>query len=371
MPNNQNMVTSAHDLAALIQWYEAAGADCALADDPQDRFAETKNQLAARQTARANTPQRSGSPSSNQHAPGYGADPVIHPQQPGSLPHAPQSPPWDDQGQNAGGQQGAGSAFQTPISTFTSKSMEDQSHPPTRLGETDQTFGVNQPQMGQSPHPAHHPAMAPGGMMSRAGGQVEEARQRAISAKTLEELEANLASFDGCSLKFSAKNLVFGDGNPEADLMFIGEAPGRDEDMQGLPFVGRAGQLLDKMMAAIERDRTNSYITNILPWRPPGNRKPSLDESEMMRPFIHRHIELVNPKVLIFLGGTAAQQLLGTKEGIMRLRGRWKAYPTAQGDIPAMATLHPAFLLRTPAQKRAAWQDLLEVAAKVSGSSKV
>ncbi len=180
-----------------------------------------------------------------------------------------------------------------------------------------------------------------------------------------------MANFNGCSLKFSAKNLVFGDGNPDASIMFIGEAPGRDEDLSGTPFVGRAGQLLDRMMAAIGRDRSNSYITNILPWRPPGNRKPSLDEQAMLRPFIHRHIELVNPDILVFLGGTAAQQLLGSKDGIMRLRGRWNSYHIGeQGagrDIPVMATLHPAFLLRTPTQKRAAWQDFLEVAAKLDG----
>ena len=194
---------------------------------------------------------------------------------------------------------------------------------------------------------------------------VEDATARARQAPTLVDLRKALADFDGCSLKFSAKSLVFGDGNPDADVMFIGEAPGRDEDMQGVPFVGRAGQLLDKMLAAIGRDRSNSYITNILPWRPPGNRKPSLDEQAMLHPFIHRHIELVNPKVLVFLGGTAAQQLLDTKDGIMRLRGRWKPYVAGGREIPAMSTLHPAFLLRTPAQKRAAWQDLLEVAAKL------
>ncbi len=199
---------------------------------------------------------------------------------------------------------------------------------------------------------------------------VDDTREIARQARSLEELHRAVAAFDGCSLKLSAKSLVFGDGNPDADVMFVGEAPGRDEDLQGVPFVGRAGQLLDKMMTAVNLDRTNSYITNILPWRPPGNRKPSLDEQELMQPFIHRHIELVNPKILVFLGGTAAQQLLGSKDGIMRLRGRWKSYAVGgsdlpERDIPAMATLHPAFLLRTPAQKRAAWQDLLEVAAKL------
>ncbi len=207
-------------------------------------------------------------------------------------------------------------------------------------------------------------------MPTNAQGAVENARALALQASSLDQLRQTLASFEGCSLKFSAKNLVFGDGNPNADVMFIGEAPGRDEDLQGVPFVGRAGQLLDKMMAAINMDRSSSYITNILPWRPPGNRKPSLDEQNLMQPFIHRHIELVNPKILVFLGGTSAQQLLGSKDGIMRLRGRWQTYSIGgqdkpKRDIPAMPTLHPAFLLRTPAQKRAAWQDLLEVVAKL------
>ena len=218
----------------------------------------------------------------------------------------------------------------------------------------------------------HNAAAAgrPGGLPTNAQGAVENARALALQADSLDQLRQTLAAFEGCSLKFSAKTLVFGDGNPKADVMFIGEAPGRDEDLQGVPFVGRAGQLLDKMMAAVNLDRSNSYITNILPWRPPGNRKPSLDEQTLMQPFIHRHIELVNPKILVFLGGTSAQQLLGSKDGIMRLRGRWRTYSIGgqdkpQRDIPVMSTLHPAFLLRTPAQKRAAWQDLLEVAAKL------
>jgi DNA polymerase len=229
---------------------------------------------------------------------------------------------------------------------------------------------------GNQSHPSSNVAAHNVAPPARAGaaaatqGTVEDARALAANAASLEALRATLGAYNGCSLKFSAKSLVFGDGNPNADVMFIGEAPGRDEDLQGVPFVGRAGQLLDKMMAAVHLDRSCSYITNILPWRPPGNRKPSLDEQALMQPFIHRHIELVNPKVLVFLGGTSAQQLLNSKDGIMRLRGRWRTYAIGGQDrphreIPAMSTLHPAFLLRTPAQKRAAWQDLLEVAAKL------
>ena len=163
---------------------------------------------------------------------------------------------------------------------------------------------------------------------------VEEAVAMARAAPSLADLRAALAAFDGCSLKHSAKNLVFGDGNPEGDVMFIGEAPGRDEDMQGLPFVGRAGQLLDKMMAAIKRDRTNSYITNILPWRPPGNRKPSLDEQAMLQPFIHRHIELVNPKSTGLSGRHGSP-------AIARQQGRYHASKGTLERIQRWRTGHP------------------------------
>jgi DNA polymerase len=144
--------------------------------------------------------------------------------------------------------------------------------------------------------------------------------------------------------------------------MLIGEAPGRDEDLQGLPFVGRSGQLLDRMLAAIGHDRTNSWITNVIPWRPPGNRAPTPAETAICRPFIERQIELVDPAVIVFLGGVSAKELLGTTEGIMRLRGRWRDYPPGSGRWTAMATFHPAYLLRAPAQKRLAWRDLLAVA---------
>lgn len=189
----------------------------------------------------------------------------------------------------------------------------------------------------------------------------ESARQLAETAKNLDELRGLLAAFDGCALKRTATNLVFGDGNPAADIMLIGEAPGADEDRQGLPFVGVSGQLLDKMLASIGLDRTSAYITNILPWRPPGNRKPTPAESAMCMPFIRRHIELVGPKVLILLGGTSASSLLERKEGIMRMRGRWFDYMSRDGEIPAMPTYHPAFLLRQPALKKDVWRDLLEV----------
>lgn len=196
--------------------------------------------------------------------------------------------------------------------------------------------------------------------------QAALARQLATTAKTLDELRQQMAAFDGCNLKFTAKNLVFADGNPDASVMLVGEAPGRDEDLEGLPFVGRSGRLLDRILAAIGLDRTSVYIANVIPWRPPGNRTPTPHETEICRPFIERQIELVNPKVLVNLGGPSAKTLLNTSEGILRLRGNWRVHTTASGiAIPAMPTLHPAYLLRTPAHKKLAWRDFLEVKAKL------
>lgn len=197
--------------------------------------------------------------------------------------------------------------------------------------------------------------------------QAIRARELTRQAQNLEELKALLADFDGCNLKYTAKNLVFADGNPEADLMLVGEAPGRDEDLQGLPFVGRSGQLLDRMLAAIGRDRTTAYISNVIPWRPPGNRDPSPLETEICRPFIERHIELKRPKVLVTLGNPSTKLLLNTQTGIMRMRGTWAIHRTASGlEIPTMPTLHPAYLLRNPAHKKLAWRDFLEVKKKLS-----
>jgi DNA polymerase len=197
-------------------------------------------------------------------------------------------------------------------------------------------------------------------------GQIAAARQRASSAATLDELRQLMAEFDGCNLKFTAKNLVFADGNPGADLMLVGEAPGRDEDLEGLPFVGRSGQLLDRMLAAIGLDRHSAYIANVIPWRPPGNRTPTPQETEICRPFIERQIELVNPRVLVTLGGPSAKLLLNASEGVLKFRGNWKTHLSASGlQIPAMPTLHPAYLLRTPAHKKFVWRDFLEVKAKL------
>ena len=180
-------------------------------------------------------------------------------------------------------------------------------------------------------------------------------------AASLAELQALVAEFDGCALKRTAKSLCFARGREDAALMLIGEAPGRDEDLQGKPFVGRAGQLLDRMLAAIGLGEEHVYITNTVYWRPPGNRTPTPEEVEACAPFLARQIELLAPKILVLLGGAAAKTLLGVTEGIMRLRGKWLAYPCAGRDIPALATLHPAYLLRNPEHKRLAWRDLLAI----------
>src|SRR5215471_10334236 len=187
------------------------------------------------------------------------------------------------------------------------------------------------------------------------------AREAAKSAKTLDDLRDILEKFEGCALKPTATQLVFADGNPTARLMFVGEAPGRDEDIEGLPFVGRSGKLLDRMMAAIGFDRASAYIANIVPWRPPGNRTPTPQETQICLPFIQRHIELVAPDVLVCLGNPSTQTLLNSKEGITRTRGRWFRYQTGTREVCAMPTFHPAFLLRNPISKRLAWRDFLAI----------
>jgi DNA polymerase len=216
------------------------------------------------------------------------------------------------------------------------------------------------PQLSEQPVPAFRPAPV------RALGDqaaILSAREAARAAPDLAALKEALARFDGVSLSKTATNLVFADGNPQAKVMLVGEAPGADEDRLGLPFVGVSGQLLDRMMAAIGLDRTSFYITNVCLWRPPGNRKPTDLELAAQKPFVERHIELVAPKVLVLVGAAAAQGLLGTTEGITRLRGRWFQYTLGESGqaIPALPIFHPAYLLRQPAQKRETWRDLLKL----------
>jgi uracil-DNA glycosylase family 4 len=196
---------------------------------------------------------------------------------------------------------------------------------------------------------------------------VMAAREAAKTARTLDELRALLEAFEGCMLRATATQLVFAAGNPQARVMFVGEAPGRDEDISGTPFVGRSGQLLDRMMAAIGLDRTSAYIANVVPWRPPGNRTPTPQETAICLPFIRRQIELANPDTLVCLGQPATQTLLGTREGITRTRGRWFKFDTGSREIRAMATYHPAFLLRSPLQKRLAWRDFLALKKALAG----
>jgi len=282
-----------------LRFYDQAGVDIALEEKPVDRFAATADQV---------------------------ADRVI-----------------DESGKEAPGRRGESKAG--------AQQASKPADPPMNNAPPD-------------PSPARRPDPAPvaaAAIPSEANVMV--AREAASSAKTLDELAAILATFEGCNLRNTATKLVFADGNPEARIMFVGEAPGREEDLQGLPFVGRSGQLLDRMLAAIGLDRKTAYIANVIPWRPPGNRTPSPQETEICRPFITRQIELADPDILVPLGGAAAKTLFETGEGILRARGKWRDYNTGRTTIRAMATLHPAYLLRQPLQKKLAWRDFLAIKA--------
>src|SRR5471032_2970797 len=209
------------------------------------------------------------------------------------------------------------------------------------------------------------PARAPA-PLSISGDAIGGAMAAAANATTLVELKAALESFEGCGLKRTATNTVFADGVAAGRVMFIGEAPGRDEDRVGKPFVGRAGQLLDKMLASIGLDRnTNAYITNVINWRPPDNRDPTPEEAAACLPFLRRHIELADPQVIILLGAVAARHVVGISDGIMKLRGRWLEYRVGDRMVPLIPTLHPAYLLRQPAHKKLAWRDLQAVRDKM------
>lgn len=197
------------------------------------------------------------------------------------------------------------------------------------------------------------------------GGDPSEARSLAASAQSLDELQAILGAYDGCGLKLRATQLVFADGNPEAKIMLIGEAPGAEEDRQGKPFVGKSGQLLDRMLAAIGLDRTKVYIANTVPWRPPGNRTPTPEEMALCLPFLHRQVELVAPKVVMTLGGPAMQTIFSTTTGIIKMRGKWSNVAIGNHTAEAIPTLHPAYLLRNPAAKQQAWRDMLSLKLKI------
>ncbi len=195
------------------------------------------------------------------------------------------------------------------------------------------------------------------------GGAYKTAVDTCDKVSSLEELKSALEAFDGCALKQTASHTVFGDGNPQANLMLIGEAPGADEDREGLPFVGRSGLLLDKMMSAIGLSRKDYYICNILPWRPPGNRTPLDSEIAVCLPFLRKQIDLIDPDYILVLGGSAANSLLNMGDTISKMRGHWFDYPKANGkNAKVLASFHPAYLLRTAGQKAKAWSDLLKIA---------
>jgi uracil-DNA glycosylase family 4 len=213
-----------------------------------------------------------------------------------------------------------------------------------------------------------------GGPSAQATG-TSDAAQMAAACTSLTEIEQALMRFDACPLKKTATNLCFADGNPQAQVMLIGEAPGRDEDIQGKPFVGRSGQLLDRMLQAIGLSRhgdspdNSVYISNVIFWRPPGNRTPTDQETLMCLPFLRRAIEIKQPRLLVCLGATPTQRLIGKSEGILKLRGRWFDFACGERSIPLLATLHPAYLLRQPAQKRLAWRDLLSLKQKLTSDA--
>jgi DNA polymerase len=226
--------------------------------------------------------------------------------------------------------------------------------------------------------PAVPPPAAPVPMTSRAasapsvlpaaasGDAIGDAQAIAAAAKSLDALRAAMEAFEGSALKRAATHTVFADGIPTGRVMFIGEAPGRDEDRIGKPFVGRAGQLLDKMLASIDLDRNrNCYITNVINWRPPDNRDPSPEEAAICLPFLRRHIELANPAIIVLLGAVAARHVMGVTEGIMKTRGRWMEYRVGNTMVPVMPTLHPAYLLRQPAHKKLAWRDLQALSSRM------
>ncbi len=207
--------------------------------------------------------------------------------------------------------------------------------------------------------------------MPQQGGQAAkyaEIKWQAI--ETLQALRQKCENFNGCELKKTATNIVFADGNPQAEIMIIGEAPGSEEDRQGKPFIGEAGKLLDKMLASIAINRQNSYITNIILWRPPGNRTPTPEEIDMFEPIIKQHIRIIKPKIIATLGGTAAKTLTGNSDGILKQRGRWHDYNNDGEKIPLLPMLHPAYLLRMPQQKKLAWEDLLSIHHKMKNLKK-
>ena len=260
---------------------------------------------------------------------------------------------------------------ETPVDQFAvSAQARSAREQPIRQGlEEAPAAAAPAPPIAVSMAPRPSPSM-PAQPAAPANGAVQTAYSLAAAAMDVAALCDALAGFDECGLKKTATNLVFFDGNPSARLVFIGEAPGAEEDRQGLPFVGPSGRLLDRMLASISLDRSQILIANTVFWRPPGNRNPTTTEMAMCLPFVERLIELVDPEFLVTLGGAAAKSLLARTESVGRLRGQWLSYSTPGLPRPVQATVmyHPAYLLRTPAQKRQAWGDLLEIKRKLDGA---
>jgi len=198
---------------------------------------------------------------------------------------------------------------------------------------------------------------------------IQSATDLAASSQNIEDLKNKLEEFEGCNLRFNARSTVFAEGDPSSDLMIIGDLPDRDEDQQGIPFVGRSGTLLEKMLTSIGLDRTKVYLTTVLPWRPPGSRPPTPKEADICRPFIEKHIELVDPKYILILGSNASGILLNSKKGLPSLRGKWHQLEIAEKTYNVLPSFHPGYLLKQPSQKRLAWQDLLTIAGKMNESS--
>jgi DNA polymerase len=296
-------VETTRTAAALIEWYLETGVDWVLDEVAVDRFEESRLELAARQARQTTRP----------------------------SPDPARAPP-------------SAQAVGEPLSPASAR------------------LPAERPRLEAPPQPVARPstvAAVPG------GGEVMAARAAAASAQTLDALRDILAGFAGCNLRQTAKTLAFADGNPEARVMLIGEAPGREEDDAGVPFVGRSGQLLDRMLKAIGLGRNDVYIANVVPWRPPGNRTPTPQETEICKPFIARQIALARPDLVVLLGAAPAAALLGTTDGILKMRGRWFDYDADGKAVRVLATLHPAYLLRQPQQKRLAWRDFRDLKRQI------
>ncbi len=261
-----------------------------------------------------------------------------------------------------------------PVNRFKAPEKTKDAAPPAPAPAPDKGLGdaAPAPSLVPSPAPAVSapvsapPATPPVAPVS-SNGEITDAVHLAKAALTVDDLRQALENFDGCALRKTATNLVFTDGNPEARILFIGEGPGAEEDRQGLPFVGPSGKLLDAMMASVGLDRSSVLISNIVFWRPPGNRTPTTQETAVCMPFVERLIELVDPKILVALGGPAAKSLLAQTDGVGRLRGKWFSYstPGLARPIEATALYHPAYLLRSPGQKRVTWMDWLDIKRKL------